>query len=139
MKRLSLSLTIILLTSSFGECQTAAPSLDQQARCAAQAEKIFTKLGWDFQRDSVQSHINSKLNRCFVEIIGHATPGSTSKVFMDAYEQREYATYLWIPRDGKKYWEVPPFECVLKPIGAPEQKCSTDEEYQAFVRPYLEN
>lgn len=58
---------------------------------------------------------------------------------MDAYEQREYATYIWIASPQKKYWEVPPMVCTLSPLGRPQQQCSSDEEYQAFIRPYLEN
>lgn len=87
----------------------------------------------------MQSHVNTKLNRCFVEIIGHNPPTTTSKILLDAYEQREYATYIWIPKNGRKYWEVPPVECTLKPLGAAERKCASDQEYQDFVRPYLED
>ncbi len=139
MRFLPIACVIFAYFSSSALAQKASATLDQQERCATQAERIFNKLGWDFQRDSFQSHVSIKLNRCFVEIDGHATPGGTTRVLMDAYEQREYANYVWLPREGKKYWEVPPFECTFKPLGLPEQRCSSVDEYLSFTRQYLED
>jgi hypothetical protein len=63
---------------------------------------------------------------------------SFSKNLIDAYEQREYAEYLWITDKVKKYWEVPPVMCRLIPAFGNEHLCKSEDEYDAFVASYME-
>jgi hypothetical protein len=59
---------------------------------------------------------------------------------MDAYENREYASYFWIPdpRGVKKYWEMPPNSCELTPSIREKRFCTSEEEYDEFVAGYME-
>ena len=74
---------------------------------------------------------------CFVSI--EAGAGSPiSKWLLDAYEQRLYAAYRWTASPTKKYWEVPPQTCEIIPSFKDKRNCTSVEEYEAFVTPYLE-
>jgi hypothetical protein len=63
---------------------------------------------------------------------------STTVLLTDANERRIYAYYLWLSREGKKYWEVPPAECELSPSVREKTNCTTREEFDAFVAGYME-
>jgi hypothetical protein len=137
-----------------------APSIDMQEKCAAQAKKSFDEAGWNkgglptsnsewntanSQPTSYTDHYSSKLNKCFIEVNSpmQSQPGSstiwTYKVLWDAYEGRTYAAYSWHTVEGKKYWEVPPFECATYPDGteASQQLCTSEQEFDAFVAKYM--
>jgi hypothetical protein len=58
---------------------------------------------------------------------------------MDANERRQYATYLWISRQDKKYWEVPPTTCELTPSLREKKFCTSREEFDAFIASYMED
>ena len=134
MIRIAISLAVMF---SISTARAENVSLDQQAKCAAQGEKVFLEMGLSHQSASLQSHINSTLNKCFVSI--EAGVGSPiSKWLLDAYEQRLYAAYRWTASPTKKYWEVPPQTCEIIPSFNAKRNCTSAEEYDAFVAPYLE-
>jgi hypothetical protein len=131
---------------------TRAQSLNQQARCAAQSQKAFLEWQRDFKSgpaanlaslvsSDYQSHYNTKLNKCLLLIEATSMLGnqsSNSALLMDAYERRPYASYLWISRENKKYWEVPPTGCELLPSLREKRNCTTREGFDAFVADYME-
>jgi len=87
------------LRAKLADLAAKQDGIELQARCAAQAEKVFHSLGYKENQsgtfDSYQNHHNSKLNKCFMTIVSsdHKTAGMivVSKLLLDAYEQREYA------------------------------------------------
>ena len=119
-----------------------------QEKCAGQAEKVFRALGYkaiqqNGNTDIYQSHYSKKLGKCFMAIESTnvtTTPGTTftNRFLLDAFEQREYAEYMWISRKDRKDWDVPPTTCKLIPSSASEQFCKSDDEYKTFVANYVE-
>jgi hypothetical protein len=88
-----------------------------------------------------QSHYNVKIEKCLLLIEAtHVVNGQagTSVTLSDAYEHRVYAIYMWISRENKKYWEVPPFACDLIPTQRDERYCTSREEFDTFVANYME-
>lgn len=73
-------------------------SLELQAKCASQAEKVFRVMGYKENQqngniDIYQSHYNAAFNKCFLTIETtnvNTTPGTMfiNKFLLDAYEQR---------------------------------------------------
>jgi hypothetical protein len=63
---------------------------------------------------------------------------SNTAYLIDANERRQYATYVWISRKDKKYWEVPPTVCELSGSLSDKKNCATREEFDKFVAGYLE-
>jgi hypothetical protein len=151
--RMRRALAIILSVVAFGPI-ARAQSLDQQERCAQQAKRAFAeidaqnraemqKVGSETRpvSDDHQSHYNVKLGKCLMlvertDMVGREF--SKTAYIMDANERRLYATYVWMSREGKKYWEVPPMACELTPSFREKRPCKTREEFDEFVAPYME-
>jgi hypothetical protein len=88
-----------------------------------------------------QSHYDTKIGKCLMLVeTSDLVNGETSNTayLIDANERRPYATYVWMSRKGKKYWEVPPLACELAPSLRDKKDCKTREEFDAFVAKYLE-
>jgi hypothetical protein len=120
-------------------------SFDLQQRCASQAEKTFRRLGYREDRPTddllgaiYQSHYSTARNKCFMTLETTTKAGFESKFLFDAYENRPFAEYDWMPQKGKKFWEVPPVVCKLMPSSTDEQNCKSEDEYKAFVAGYME-
>jgi len=138
---------IQVLTAKLADTSTR-DALELQAKCAAQAEKVFHAMGYKENQpngtlDVYQSHYNVAANKCFMTMETtdiHTTPGTMviTKFLLDAFEQREYAEYTWISSKTKKFWEVPPAACKLIPSSGGEQLCRTEDEYKAFVARFME-
>jgi hypothetical protein len=115
-----------------------------QEKCAAQADKVFRELGYklngstDNVSETLQSHFNPQLNKCFMAIETMARNGSQSRFVLDAFEQREYAEYFWMVDKVKKYWENPPKVCKEIPSSGDERLCHSDDDYKAIRKRYLE-
>lgn len=129
--------------------RSAAPesSLGQQQQCAVQAARAFEFAGYkDNEWANFTNHFSSKLGRCFVEITAldaKTNPGTiwTYKTLSDAFEGKTYGQYSWHTVKGKKYWEVPPFECSLFPDGTQSslQVCKTEVEFDDFASSLMQN
>jgi len=119
-----------------------AQSLEQQAVCAKQAKIALQEYENEIQKKAspnldqhsdYQSHYNTKLNKCLMEIEttffdgGHIT---TSVLLMDAFEQRVYASYVWASPNVNS--------CDLVPTSQTQTHCSSREEFDAFVAKYME-
>jgi hypothetical protein len=116
-------------------------SLDLQEKCAKQAAIAFHQQGFSENDADYVNHYNVKLGRCFIQITKTSMSGNfpaTTKSLSDAFEGKEFGSYLWINTEGKKYWEVAPRMCsVTLPTGE-ERTCTSDTEYDELSRAYLE-
>lgn len=118
--------------------KTTHENIELQEKCAKQADATFLQNGYkNDSLDSWQSHYNMKLGKCFMTI--DSRKGLlVFKSLVDAYEHRVYASYMWKADKGKKYWEVPPFDCELITSSADTKICKNQEEYDAYVARYME-
>ena len=62
---------------------------------------------------------------------------SVSAILFDAYEGRVYADHHFVA-DKVKYWKWIPLQCTLIPSFTAKRDCTTIEEFDEFVTPYLE-
>ena len=147
------ALAVTLIAIAFGSI-ARAQSLDQQERCAQQAKRAYAELdaqnGAETQKMGLktvhisgdyQSHYNVKLGKCLMLVERSDMLGAqsiTTAYVMDANERRQYATYVWMSREGKKYWEVPPMACELILSLREKRFCKTREEFDEFAAPYME-
>jgi hypothetical protein len=111
-----------------------ANCLEEQAQCAAQAHEAFKLYGWEKEPGaSFVNHYNEKLNKCFVEIASLGPSSGTSKVVIDAYEGTDYGDYFWVPAKDKKWWEVPPIQCLVKLPSGERKVCTSSAEFSALL------
>jgi hypothetical protein len=123
--------------------QPRLATLSQQKMCDEQAEKQFKIYGTPAKGDTANeyvSHYDARANVCYMMIhrggISYGNP-TVSNVVSDAFEGRVYANYIWINSGKKKYWEVAPMECDVKPRGQPEIKCKSSDEFDALIDKYF--
>lgn len=103
-------------------------NLDAQEKCAKQADKTFTSLGYESKgTDSFENHYSQKLNKCFIEIISTNFPHQ-NKMLFDAFEGKSYGNYSWNTEKDKKYW------CTIL-----DKNCNSEVEFDNFVKTYMEN
>ena len=121
----------------------AAPkndSLQLQETCAKQAREFLAQFD---NRDVVEAlnHYNIKLNKCFVETRSFSSTSAErteSNLLDDAFEGKEYGSYILFVPTGKADWQVQPSECwVLLPSGE-EKNCQSGDEFDALVKQYME-
>jgi hypothetical protein len=110
---------------------------EMQRKCSADAKSFFDYIEGSSPSkgtDELSNHYNGKLNRCFALITHGITNVNDiyTKTLFDAVERKQYASYAWASRKDKKYWEVPPLEC--KTLDA---QCSSEEQFDAWVKPYM--
>lgn len=141
--KIILSTLFLSLAISQAAGQQAHAPLSDQKMCADQAKKFFKET--DFSDDSKHplkneftSHYDAPKKACYVRIDYTSRMEATTEVVVssyvfDAFEGRTLASYNWVSQTGKKYWEVKPIECSLKPIGEPKKYCTTTEEFEAEV------
>jgi hypothetical protein len=130
---------VVELTAKLNS-KTASESLELQGKCSQQAQSVFLQLGYkNGGLDVYESHYNPKLTKCFMTIYSmNMNGGAITQNLFDAYEQKQYATYFWMPDKVKKYWEVPPKICSLNPGTPNETVCKSEDEYKAFVARYMQ-
>ena len=144
----------IVASMAFIVCSTSAHSqaLDLQAMCAAQAKKAFqeyaaedkaenAKLGMSTLSVDYQSHYNTKIKKCLIFTEKTYPSGKQTGMaanLWDAFERRNYANWLWVSHETKKYWEQPPISCELTRSYNDKKFCKTREEFDAFVAEYME-
>ena len=140
-----LKVTALLLLTAFVFGQSKgdpAPkprlaTLQQQKMCDEQAKKKFHE---DNPKPNgttdYTSHYDARANVCYMMVHYVSTEGGKASVLdnvYDAFEGRTYASYTWINSEGKKYWEVAPMECWVKPLGQQKQTCKDSAEFEAMV------
>jgi hypothetical protein len=126
--------------------QTA--TLDPQERCAMQAKRAFEELhAKAHPLDEYKSHYYAKTGKCLMLIESRYVDSVASgrvdlhvlASLIDANERRQYAAYEEIrhlnhPAPGGT---EPLPRCELTPSIGEEKKCTTREEFDAFVAGYL--
>jgi hypothetical protein len=128
------------------EQQTA--TLDQQELCAMQAKRAFEVHANAHPLDEYKSHY-TKTGKCLMLIerryVDSVSPGRVDlhvlASLIDANERRQYAAYEEIrhlnsPAPGGT---EPLPRCELTPSLDEEKKCTTREEFDAFVAGYLKD
>ena len=147
------------ISLAIGSCSTTKPTppasphsiqatatLPQQKMCAEQAKVSFD----DFEKAPARglkiitfstnytNHFDVKTTTCYVEIfdsfsIDGGRTITTSKDVSDAFEGREYASYMWSSDKVKKFWEVKPTLCTVTPRNQDEIICQSDTEFDSLV------
>jgi hypothetical protein len=145
------TITVVILGLMFCmpiSAQQPRATLAKQNMCDAQASKVFHK-GWKleghFKEDpsgmnGYTSHFDPSANVCYVWVRwGKIDKGGVSfaDTISDAFEGRIYASYIWVNLKGKKYWEVTPTLCSVKPRGQDEITCKSEEEFVSLVDKYF--
>ena len=132
---------VIILRCGLAEAQT----LDQQAKCAAQARTAFTEIETQRRPEQLKygnkditgtfaSYLNVRLNRCFIMIERTFTNFNGSFAsetdLTDAISRHGYAFYSDV--SGKM------LTCDLSPPGKGRVICASREEFDAFTAQYME-
>jgi hypothetical protein len=123
-----------------GEPQRRLATLAQQKMCGEKAEKEFHKYNPKASPlDDYTSHYDAQANVCYMMVHTVLTNQgvSVSNIVTDAFEGRGYASYIWINPQGKKYWEVAPNDCTVKPRGQAIITCKSSEEFEGLVDKYF--
>jgi hypothetical protein len=137
----ALSAGAIVLICGLAKAQT----LDEQAKCAAQARVAFNeietqrkpgllKYGTKDFAATFASYLNLQINRCFVMINSTFTDSynhfGNETDLTDAISRHGYAFYS--DRGGKTS------TCELSPPGKARVICASREEFDAFTAQYME-
>ena len=123
-------------------------TLDEQKKCDAQASKVYHQgREWDGHHtedptgmNGYTSHFDPATNICYVWVRWAKIDkqgGSFADTIEDAFEGRVYANYMWMNLEGKKFWEVTPTTCSVKPRKQDEITCKTEEEFDSLVDKYF--
>jgi hypothetical protein len=125
------------------------PTLTQQKMCAEQAKVSYDEyvkspspIRVETIGTSYADHFDVKTTTCYVEIfysfsIDRGATMTNSREVSDAFEGRVYASYMWSSDKVKKYWEVPPQVCSVKPRQEAELTCHSDAEFDKLVLKYF--
>jgi hypothetical protein len=123
------------------EPQRRLATLAQQKMCDEQAEKEFHKSNPNAsQYDSYTSHYDAEANVCYMMVTTvHTDHGgiSFSDTVSDAFEGRGYASYMWINAHGKRFWEVSPAVCTVRPRGQESITCKSEDEFNSLIDKYF--
>jgi hypothetical protein len=138
----AMSIVLAACPSAFGQAaKPRAATLSQQKMCAEQARKTFHENNPKPNATTgYTSHYDATANVCYIMVhyldMSHGYPSVSDTVY-DAFEGREYASYIWINPEKKKAWEVAPMECSVKPRGQDEVPCTSPEEFEKLVDKYF--
>ena len=94
-------------------------------------------------RDVVETrnHYNAGLNKCFVETrtvslaFGNR---SESKILTDAFEGKDYGSYIFVSKPNEADWQVTPTECKVTLPSGEETICHSSDEFDALVKQYIQ-
>jgi hypothetical protein len=147
-KSVIVSLLAIVTSGTLARSQ----SIDLQEKCALQARMAYQESEREDRgqlkmlgalptgSSAYQSHYNAKLQKCLMLIDQTQAVGdqvSTGATLTDANERRVYAVYIWLGLENEKLSELPPIVCELIPSIAEKRICTSREEFDAFVAPYM--
>ena len=115
-----------------------ASNFDRQQQCAAASRAEFEAQRW-VSDASFTDHFNKKMNRCFILVMAYENrkppaiePGIyTHTILSDVMEKTTYARSV-------RSWNKGIVDCRLIPPNMPEKTCTTGNELDAFVKPYME-
>jgi hypothetical protein len=123
-------------------------SLNEQKKCDAQASKVYHEgraLEGHHGEDATgmngyTSHFDSATNICYVWVRWAKVDkqgGTFADTISDAFEGRVYASYMWMNLEGKKFWEVKPTECWVKPRKQEKMSCESEDAFASLVDKYF--
>ena len=122
--------------------RSKAGSLALEAECAQQAKIEWLDSGYK-RKDlaTYQNHYNVKLNKCVMALEIRAVMedvGWNTLTLYDAFEHKEFASYIWRTQPGKKFSEVPPVTCTVQAPSGGELACRSREEFDELIKAYME-
>jgi len=122
------------------DAQVTATKWEQEQQCAKSAADFFNGSSWTQSNVSAgyDNHFNHKLNKCFILVNATSSQGSSLlfyRVLMDVNggTQSALATYDKQVPVGVADYMVKPFVCDML-----DKYCNSEEEFNAFVKPYME-
>jgi len=118
--------------------QTNAALWQREQECSTRAEHFFNESSWSEKGNtSYESHFNHRLNRCFISVRSNtfeATSIFYYKVLADVNDVKTIGEYDKQVMHGVADYTVKPFVCSML-----EKYCTTDDEFDAFVKTYMED
>jgi len=89
------------------------------------------------------NHYSAKVNKCFVRLTSMASQvkprvPTINRLVFDAFEGKVYASYMWMNDGGKKFWEVPPFDCTVTSLSGEKRLCKSAEEFDELIKQFME-
>jgi hypothetical protein len=122
------------------DAQVTATKWEQEQQCAKSAADFFNGSNWTQSNVSsgYDNHFDHKLNKCFILVKTWSSQGGSfffGRLLMDVNggTQSALATYSKQVPSGVAEYMVKPFVCTML-----DRYCHTDEEFDAFVKPYME-
>jgi hypothetical protein len=136
----ALVLAVITLLATTAGAQTKHAPLAEQAKCAAQAKKFYLESDFPNTKHTTKNEFTSHYDAanliCYVRVnvttLENDEVAVGSYVF-DAFENRTFASYTWISVKGKKFREVKPMECSVRPLNGKKIICESTEEFENLV------
>jgi hypothetical protein len=120
--------------------QVMQTMLEQDQQCSKGAKEFFDANGFANNKsalaDEYENHFNKRLNKCFVLVRINTLPGNAlflHRALFDVYDGKTIAEYDKRVPIGTAEYEVKPFSCSML-----DKNCQTDEEFDAFVKTYME-
>jgi hypothetical protein len=116
-------------------------TLDVQAKCSERAFKDFDDWGYKVRENAdFIGYYNAALDRCFIQTQTSRT--TTKGIFafkelFDAYSGKQYGQYAWESKEGKKYWEVPPFVCSVTVPSGEVKYCNSEDDFLNLAAVYM--
>ena len=119
--------------------QVNAAKWEREQQCSTRAEHFFNGSSWSEKNTGAwyENHFNSRLNRCYILVNSRTSQGNSVflyRVLMDVNDGKDIARYSKEVPYGKADYEGKPFVCALL-----EKFCQTDEDFDAFVKSYMED
>jgi hypothetical protein len=116
----------------------ALSDFDMQEKCANKAKEVFFMFKPDPQRETFESHFAKNLNTCFVKQTTIGGGRATRMLLQDAVTQRDYASFwdFWIFGKGDPVHNV--VECYVSNPAGKKETCSSQEQFDEMLKPYME-
>jgi hypothetical protein len=119
-----------------------APDLALQGKCAEQAKVVYGDENHPASDHAwYECHYNPKLNRCFYKVsslsVENGFPIRTTYL-LDAFELKEYGSYIWSNPSGKKFSEVSPSQCTVKSVSGEDVHCGSEAEFEHLISQYID-
>lgn len=113
--------------------EVAQKILEEDQKCAKGAKEYFKDGSWT---GGYENHFNRRLNRCYIYV--RSTQSQANSVFLyrllaDVNEGTTIAEYDKQVTTGTADYLVKPFVCSML-----KEYCHSDEEFDAFVKTYME-
>jgi hypothetical protein len=134
MNRLFVLIAALLFCSIANAAEPNAVAYQLQERCGKRAEEVLRFNGWNPAKDiaSIQSHYNSRLNRCFA-IQRTMIYGDPNVILFDVNEGKDYGEFILSHVQYKGELSLIVTECYVE-----KKHCRSAEEWDELARPYME-